>query len=612
MAKQSINIVERHVEKGVLGVCGLVLIAAIAMFLVSTPNTVDIQGQQATPEDIDRIVLDKAKNLLTRMRGVKADPPENEPFAEQFSAAASPLVYAGLESQTRAPVPWSPAIPEVKWTPVAGELELASVNSVEDLQVTFGRSTIEPTTPQILGNVDAGVQSGFPEDRNWVTVAARFDQVRQITTFKNAGYKVGKRNPYVYGVDLQRREKLSSGSYADWVDVISYRPIVPPSPPDIVIEQTRKGPIPTVKTQDDVRDFFTLIRKGQVELIRPLFAGTVYGDPWQIPTYADLNVVDLDIELCPQESCEPRDYGVADIADPTETVVKTDAEIIEEQLTLARAARDSRRWSEAQTLADGVIKHRAATPKNVRDAQGILDQARQGERDEARRPGLPTPESGGDADGAERPRSRYQLVWAHDAAAPFDGGAESGKTYQYRMRLRLFNRYCAQPQDLGNASDAEKIELVGDWSPPTGEVHIPEDTVFFLTSGNPRSGVRPKVTVFKWFEGVWTKNSFAVSVGDRVYSKSKHVVHVDANGDEDKPQVVFDANATVVDIIDDYQFPTRKQRGQSFEIEPSETTIALVYVDHVTGELGKRVLSIDKKSRAYKDFKEQVFVAPRR
>ena len=48
MAKQSVSIVERHVEKGLLGICVGVLLAAIVLYLVSTPNTVDLGGEQVT------------------------------------------------------------------------------------------------------------------------------------------------------------------------------------------------------------------------------------------------------------------------------------------------------------------------------------------------------------------------------------------------------------------------------------------------------------------------------------------------------------------------------------------------------------------------------------
>ncbi len=614
MAKQSINIIERHVEKGVLGLCGLILVGAIVMFLVSTPNTVDLRGEQVTPETIDNRVLDEARSLLTRMNGVKVEEAEIEPLVEQFVSAKSPIDYANLSPTTKPPAPWLPPVPEVKWTPVAGELRLADVIAVEDLQVTFGRSSIDPPLPQVLGKSNQDAVGVGTQDVNWVTVSARFDQVRQINAFQNAGYKVGKRNPYVIGVDLQRREKLASGAYSDWVDVITYRPLVPPAPPEIVIEQTRKGPLPTIRTQDTVREYFNLVREAQVHLIRPLMPPVLFGDDWAMPGYADLNVRDLDLELCPpDDECEPRDYGIADLQDATEPEEKSDKEIIAGLLRDARAAVDGRRWSEAKRLAGMARSNQAATQRDKTAAEQIIQDADQGKRDEDRgRLPEEAPVDDGDADEVDRPRSRFQVVWAHDATLPLNGGAESGKTYQYRMRVRLFNRYCAQPQDLDNADDAERMEVVGAWSVPSDDVFIPRDTVFFLTSGSPFSGISPKVTVFKWFEGVWTKHSMNVNVGDRIAGRSRHAVRVLQDGTPDRPEVAYDTNATVIDIIEDYTFPNKRQRGNTYEIQPAEPTIAMIYVDTRTGELSKRVLEVDKKSDAFKRYKSLVFEAPRR
>ena len=53
MAKQMINPVERHFEKGVLGAAVLMLIGIIALYLISSPNQLEIDGQKATPSTID-------------------------------------------------------------------------------------------------------------------------------------------------------------------------------------------------------------------------------------------------------------------------------------------------------------------------------------------------------------------------------------------------------------------------------------------------------------------------------------------------------------------------------------------------------------------------------
>jgi len=42
MAKQLVNPIERHVEKAVLGLTGLALVAVIALYLVTSPNQIEL------------------------------------------------------------------------------------------------------------------------------------------------------------------------------------------------------------------------------------------------------------------------------------------------------------------------------------------------------------------------------------------------------------------------------------------------------------------------------------------------------------------------------------------------------------------------------------------
>ena len=42
MAKQLVNPIERHIEKAIVGVAGLVLLGAIARYLVTSPNQIDL------------------------------------------------------------------------------------------------------------------------------------------------------------------------------------------------------------------------------------------------------------------------------------------------------------------------------------------------------------------------------------------------------------------------------------------------------------------------------------------------------------------------------------------------------------------------------------------
>ena len=196
-----------------------------------------------------------------------------------------------------------------------------------------------------------------------------------------------------------------------------------------------------------------------------------------------------------------------------------------------------------------------------------------------------------------RPVSPVQVVWAHDAEV---GSVQSGATYQYRMRVFLYNRYAAAPDELKDPRDAEKPFIIGPWSEPSGAVKIPLDTRFFLTKGT-SDGSAVTVEVFKWFEGYWLNKKFKVGIGERIGGVKR------AQLPGEKPLVDFDTGAVVVDIEREHPFRRRDSaKDGSFDFEKLAGTLALVYAG-VDGSLHKRLLGLDKKSPAYDQMKESAY-----
>ncbi len=622
MAKESVNVVERHVEKGIVGVCGAVLLAVIVLFGVSTPNTVEIEGEKVGPGQVDAKVLEVAEDLANSLRRARADPVEVENPVPKFEEALSPLAYAEVPSEIPPPAPLLPKVPsKFGSTPIAGEIELADVLPPQPPKATHARATLSLPPPALLEPGQS--RPPPPTDAveyhrpvNWVTVAAVFNQQEQMSVYAKAGYPVKDRNPYVVGVDLQRREKSAGDTYGEWVNVNAYMPYVLPRPPEIEIVPGRRGGlIPTEDTQEAVTDFRKLVRRAQVDIMRPLFPEVIYGDGWLYPKFPDVNVRALDLELCSGNDCEPRPYPPQ--KDESEEDITLEQQI-EEMFSRGRTALNRWEWDEAERIADEIESLLEKEGGRLRLYQEriakLRDDAGQGRLDEARgrlkRKDSPDDE---DEETLIGRRSPQQLVWAHDAADELRGGAESGKTYQYRMRLRLLNPFMARPQDLKDPDDAQIVGVPGEWSNPTPDLYIEPDTAFFLTRGNinTRSGV--KVTVFKWFEGVWVEETFSAEIGEPLGGSSREVVRVLDDGERDRPLVDFDTGQVVVDIDYDYQYRPTESRGRNeFTVAPAVPTVALVYADRRTGRLEQKIYEADKASEQYKAYKDRVFEPPRR
>ncbi|NOT01615.1 MAG: hypothetical protein HOP29_13415 [Phycisphaerales bacterium] len=616
MAKQTVNIVERHVDKAVLGVCAAAFLATVALYLVSTPNRIELGSDTVGPDGIDQQVLDAAHKLRDAMTRAKAEEFTLEKPLPKLVEASSPLAYAKLDATIPAPVPMLPRVPgAVDPVPVAGEIELATVIAPIQPKVTHDRAMVAiPPPVQLSAERSAsGVEPAAPvtTDVNWVTVAALFDQQEQINVNKAAGYKVKDRNPYVVGVDLQRRARQASGEYGEWTDVKAYLPARLPDPPKVEIVEARRGKAPTTTSFEAVRQFFALVRSVQAELARPLFPEVQYGRGWVYPKHTAMDVPSLDRELCTSDSgqgCPPRPYPDQwDVAPNEDTAQKSARELIEQTLGEAQAALNSCQWAEARTLAQKIVDDAAARRNQIDQAKQLVERADQGERDEKTRKISPCANKGKDGhEDLSARRSQHQVVWAHDVADAANGGAEPGKTYEYRMRVRLFNLFCAVPEPLKESEDATIVSVAGEWSEPTEELVIPMDTRFFLSSGSSRRNAA-KVAVFKWYEGEWVTGEFEVEVGQPIRGSARVPVRVVDGGEVDKPLVDFDTGMACVDL--DFEYPDRtvKTSSKGVTLGPASPTIAMVYMDK-QGELHQRSLLVDRSSEVFKEFKEKVFV----
>ena len=137
MAKGSINFIERHVEKVVLGLAGVFALAMLYMYMLNTPNRVDYKGQQVGPRKLDEEVLNSANALQRAVRGATPEEVKVTKYSDQLrSNQEDALIAASVRDA-------GPALPP--------ELRLAasfgSPISVPGLEDTEGSGEIVLVTP---------------------------------------------------------------------------------------------------------------------------------------------------------------------------------------------------------------------------------------------------------------------------------------------------------------------------------------------------------------------------------------------------------------------------------------------------------------------------------
>lgn len=89
--KKGVNIIDKHVEKLVLAIAGLLVLAVLAMQFLSQPNAIEVNGSKVSPGEATSAVADLAERKRGEMRsatGVIDGVPSVLPFGDELIARA--------------------------------------------------------------------------------------------------------------------------------------------------------------------------------------------------------------------------------------------------------------------------------------------------------------------------------------------------------------------------------------------------------------------------------------------------------------------------------------------------------------------------------------------
>ncbi|MBI3835049.1 MAG: hypothetical protein HY287_12035 [Planctomycetes bacterium] len=616
MAKQLVNPIERHVEKLVLAITGLVLLYTIAFYLITTPNTLELGTDKVTPQTIDSKVAAKGSETLERIRATQTKVTALDPVFPKFAGSLAPL--------DGKPLP--PAVfvnPDVPLFDVVGgtnKAKLAAVLVPAKPLTTQGRSTFSMSVQ--------GQPINVPVD--WVTVAIAFDVKKQIETFKKAYGAM--RMDVVYGLpELQRRTRHADGTWSDgdWKDIAASPAANPPREPRFEFAEGA-GQASASKEDDKNREkFVSILREPllQRELVRPRMHTRVNGAIWKFPlfgTYREVLLMDDEL-VRPNDppANEPEDlYGLAGApAKGVTTAPKTPEAALTQELEEAQRLLKSGLADLSEELATqaynkgkDVRDAKDANPALKQKAEKFMKDAEQAIKDIHREvasggKNKPAAKPGGESPDVKPPRTTHltmQEIWIHDAGRD---SIRAGETYQYRMKVRLFNMLAGLPDKMENPKDAAKIYLSSEWSEPTEPVTIEPSSYFFVT-GDERPKDEVKFDLYRWFDGVWVKapHGFKGTVGTFVAETQRTPVPSLENPSEsDNALVPFSAEATVLDVDLDHPMRERKAgtspKGVRFASSPTPS-VQVAFIDG-SGRLFDRDEATDKANPLRKDLENR-------
>ena len=642
MATGSINIIERHIEKVVLGLAGVFLLAMVFMYLIRSPNKIDYNSQLVGPNELGEVIQRDATSLREAIN--RAQPGETQVlhYAQALQERHNDGIFStvqdapALSSKLCRSAGFGQPIPDfTEEEEVSGDIVLVTPLEPTAPVLRTGRSLVIRRRP-IIGNTLPGSQPPVDDDEDlsaleaempWVSVASYYSYKAQRDAMSRAKYAPYRSKVYIVGLDVQRQEMLASGEYSAWQDVDNSRAMPQLDVPKPELDE-QSG---TIANKNEIDRAYDLVQSNQARLMQPAFYDTLAGDPWKMPAlegYPDQEEDDVArrpdrsedepvVAAVPQRSTpgpsgrsarggrSPRVRPSG--ADRTSTAGggESGRDKAKEDLKAAREAYMNEDDNQALTLAQRVIDNPDARPGDIRLASGIIKSIQNArgmkERRQAIRPvGVSGVRSVGTSRGAEEPMpivthpddTERLAVWFHDDTV------ESGKTYRYRMRVKLWNRYWGKMKALKDPGQAKHTVLVGDWSLPSDSITVTPSTHFFVSSATPNKDAA-RVDVYKWRQGDWLKESFTVSVGDVIGGTAQVDTGIldRKTLSEIRADVDFNTGAVVLDLRFDEPVVTRDSAGKKGEFRLREKdSLVLVYLDPADGQVKERAQVFDRRN----------------
>ncbi len=611
MAKQLVNPFERHLEKGILAIAGLVLIGAIARYGVSTPNRAELSGETVTPATVDERVRAKAETIRERVRSAKADVKPPDPLVEDFVRGMAALRTKPLPLVA----PLGADVPLVdRGGPKVGQLALVTVLTPPKPAISAGRSVFrlganEQVTPA-----------------NWVSVSTTVNLKQQAEVQKKI-YGSAKAEVAYGPFELQRRERRADGRWSDE----DWAPLAPwpgggggPNPPVIVLTKVGEKYTVPKELEKTVQTFYESLSKPETQLgvFRPLLPEIPYEPRWHFPiltTYQDVLKQDDEFLFSgqpPSEILTDR-YGgkqagpVAD--DPAKRVAR---QLKDLQARLDQANKDLSADQATLVYNESIdlSKDTEATESERQQAKKISAAADQSIKDIQRKKQLgggipvapPGPAGQGGPPKPAREKSPVQQIWIHDAKP---GSVVGGATYQYRIRARLFNRLAGDPFKFADPKSAAVVYVPSEWSEPSDPVTIAPTVEFFVTGEDEKTD-EIKAEVYQWYDGVWLQSkTIKAGVGDVIAGTSKEPAPgISDRSTTETANVDFDAQVQVVDIDFKRSYRERKKGAgkTGVKIGAASEVPAMVYMG-ADGELHERLVPTDRTHPAKKAATDRLY-----
>lgn len=505
--KSILDMLETHLDKIVLGVIALIGLYLLWAFVVGNPYGVEVHGRKLGPGQIDQHNKQQAQMLQERLN----EPAETIVYDLRLTPEFEDLLRSPLSQLATNLVIPVPGVGEQVFDDDRVYL-VPEVAPLADVQIASLRGAVHKPTDEI--GPDNTYQSVSTElgDLDLVTVSGRVDMQTLYRNFQqsfmgprlNATWREPTfAQPIFARLELQRRRQSADGSWSDWTvvprtQIDSFRKLIEQTP--MTTEEMEFGGVMLwIKQYEDPRVQVSLLQPDAYD-----FASTQ--TPWLPPKYLDEAMTILkrqEDELRRQQREERLRARETVTNDPMMPGGRQPARDTRRQPTRqsTRQPRGGQRMM-PDMMPETPVRTSAAArrERTLEDIQREMQQERIDEQTklETRRDPL--------------------LVWAHDDTT------QPGETYQYRIRLGVFNPIAGRnwfPEDQEHYKN--QVVFWSAFSEPTKAVVIPKMLHIFPTdmlAGDVGGGV--KIDVARYYLGQWRTREFEVFPGQVIGNEAEY------------------------------------------------------------------------------------------
>ena len=545
MSKKAGNFFERHIEKVVLVVVGIVCIWLLVTRVIISPNRVEYDGRKFSAGDIDVYINRQAELLESKVDRKPEEKPPYKPRLDEYVALMNSAVNS-IDADIALPLPGKVAEAGSKKT-----YRMPPIGTVSDLRVEHIRAVAYVPTEKVNEENTYDVAGHEPKDIDFVTVEAKFNVAALCKSFFEsfAGKDVREEwrdpclaVPVFAAVELQRQEQLADGSWSDW-KVMPRTQIDHSKKLFEIIEDVKSLPAGGLK----VRLFHFNNPEVRTELLQPRAYMIASAKEEWFPPSLHKEFVKHQQTLRLQEKREVR------------ATEKETRERDRQQLLATRGGKpmETKTYSSSpseeptENMWGATGSSTTTTRKLPVTKSGSETRETRSEKPEKVKEVLkPTFDVYGEFNkislGGKSDLTKMHeplVLWAHDDTV------EPDKIYRYRIRLGVFNPMAGTNQFYKQDEDLkDKVILWSDFSDVTENVTIPGMLYFFPVEVQ-EAAKTVTVQVASYALGYWHTKDFMVRIGEVIGKEMGTEAANDANKVTAPQTINYSTGALLVDVV---------------------------------------------------------------